>query len=78
MATEDSLVVMRLNDWLCLYASWLKEIGYDVYDPLEGVDIEVVFDDEVIEAVGREDDRSGKVVSLFPLNSKDRNDGEED
>ena len=77
MATEDSLVVMRLNDWLCLYASWLKEIGYDVHDPSEGIHIEVVFDDEVIEAVDREDDRSGKIVPLFPLNSKERNDGEE-
>ena len=73
MATEDSLVVMRLNDWLCLYASWLKEIGYDVHDPSEGIHIEVVFDDELIESVDREDDRSGKVVSLFPLNKENDN-----
>lgn len=75
MATEDSLVVMRLNDWICLYASWLKEIGYEIYDPSDGVTVIVEFDEDVAKRLDREDDRSGKVVPLFPLN-KEKPDGQ--
>lgn len=37
IATEDSLVVMRMKDWLDLYASWISDIGhktsYSGFDP---------------------------------------------
>lgn len=78
MATEDSLVVMRLKDWSLLYSSWLKECGYDVYEP----DMKIIVEfegDSILEDLRNtkppRDDIGQKVVSLFPKNGG--NDGEE-
>ena len=80
MATEDSLVVMRLRDWITLYAAWLKECGYDIWEPSVEMEITVDFDDDfLVRTLGEiagEDDNKDNVVRLFPINGD--NDGEED
>ena len=80
MATEDSMVVMRLKDWVILYASFLKECGHDVWEPEFDI---ISFDpDEELKKIIKQpdkptrDDIGEKVVRLFPKNG-DHDDGEE-
>ena len=78
MATEDSLVVMRLKDWVSLYSSWLKECGHDVWEPTLEMEVLIDFDEEFLERViPQEDDRGDNIVRLFPMKGAE-SDGEED
>lgn len=76
MKTEESLVVLRLSDFAAMYASWLKECGWDISDPSED-DWSFEPADELLNAIAkaRRDDTTPKVVQLFPKNGG--NDGEE-
>ena len=67
MKTEESLVVLRLNDFTAMYASWLRDCGWDISEPDEW---SFEPDEKLLEVVrnAREDDRKQKVVQLFPKN----------
>ena len=68
MATEDSLVVMRLRDWVSLYAAWLKACGHDVWEPSMELNVLVDLDDDYLErSVVQKDDRGANVVRLYPM-----------
>ena len=78
MATEDSLVVMRLRDWGSLYAAWLKACGHDVWEPSMELNVLVDLDDDYLErSVVQKDDRGANVVRLYPMKGG-MHDGEED
>ena len=63
MPTADSLVVMKLGDWIGLYSEWLRACGYDTFDGNE-LQISVVFDEpQLVPRSG--DDKTSKVVQLF-------------
>jgi len=68
MTTEESLVVMRLEDWANMYSSWCGDCGYDVWTVEDDLD-------QLIEEV-RGDDKKGEVVQLFKPRSGET-DGEE-
>ena len=62
MPTADSLVVMKLSDWIELYSEWLNACGWDTYDE-EEMDIQITFDEPKL--VTSQDDKDEKVVQLF-------------
>ena len=64
MPTGDSLVVMKLSDWVNIYSEWLRSCGYETYDENE-MQIEVTFDDGLPSDVEPQDDMTAKVVPLF-------------
>ena len=72
MDTSESLVVMRLGDWLPMYKAFLWEFGIETEDPME----------VVIEFESDMDDVGEKVVSLSKHKSNLKlvvdNDGEEE
>jgi len=72
MDTSESLVVMRLGDWLPLYKTFLWELGVETEEPTE---IHVEFTSDM-------DDDEGKVVSLSERRKKLKlvvnNNGEEE
>jgi hypothetical protein len=68
--TADSLVVMKLGDWIELYSEWLRACGYETYDE-EEMHIQVTFDEPRIVPSVR-DDKDEKVVQLFkPKNNEE-------
>lgn len=64
MATDESMVVMRLGDWACLYASFLRECGYKTLDTEELVS-DLLHD---VVSTHTRDDRGDNVVRLLPRN----------
>ena len=64
MPTRDSLVVMKLSDWVNIYSEWLRSCGYETYDENE-MQIEVTFDESLPSDVEPQDDMTAKVVPLF-------------
>ncbi len=62
MKTQDSLVVMRLNDFAFIYEGYLMQYGWPCMDA------------EYLEKEESEDDTSGNIVKLFTVLSGDGDD----
>ncbi len=63
MKTQDSLVVMRLNDFAFIYEGYLMQYGWPCMDA------------EFLEKEESEDDTAGNIVTLFGV-SKGNDDGQ--
>jgi hypothetical protein len=60
MPDPSSLVVMRLHDWLALYAAYLRSLGHDLSS---------IPDDALNDLLAAPtDDSTAEVVRLFPMN----------
>jgi hypothetical protein len=60
----NSLVVMRMSDWLNLYGAYLVYIGHDIPDPTDPLD-------ELHAILKTSDDADNKVVAFSPRNTRE-------